>query len=334
MNSKIKQAVQLTVFLLIGIVLLYFAFRGIDLNELMVHLKQADFKWVALSLVFAVLGLVFRAIRWRMLMEPIDAHPKLLNILHAINVGYLANFVFPRIGEITRCGILNRTDGLPVDKAFGTVIVERLFDVLMVFVMLALMLLFNFQLISDFLVNYIFEPLARNLPGTSSALWVAGVAVGVVIAVYLLFKLFRRQLAGSAVWQKVKGWLKGILDGIQSVRRMKRFGLFWVLNVLVFAMYFMQTYMMFFAFESTSSLGLSDALFVLVITTMAMIVPVQGGIGAYHGTVSIGLTVFGLTRMEGMVYATMSHTTTSLLFIVLGTVSLIFVFAKYKAGGK
>ncbi|MDR0814952.1 MAG: flippase-like domain-containing protein [Bacteroidales bacterium] len=328
MNPKIKKALQLTVFLLIGVMLLYFAFRGIDLNELMMHLREADFTWVALSLVFAVLGLVFRAIRWKMLMEPIDAHPKVINILHAINVGYLANFVFPRIGEITRCGILNRTDNLPVDKAFGTVIVERLFDVLMVFVMLALMLILNFKLISGFLVEYIFEPVSRKLPETSSTLWVAGGIAGVVILFYLLFRVFRKQLAGSAVWQKVKGWLKGILDGIQSVRRIKHFGLFFTLNVLVFAMYFMQTYLMFFAFESTSSLGLSDALFVLVITTLAMIVPVQGGIGAYHGTVSIGLTVFGLTRMEGMVYATMSHTTTSLLFILLGTISLIFVFAK------
>ncbi|MDR3095153.1 MAG: flippase-like domain-containing protein [Bacteroidales bacterium] len=328
MHPKIKQALQLIVFLFIGVALLYFAFRGIDLNELMVHLKKADFTWVALALVFGVLGLVVRAARWKMLMEPIDAHPKLINILHAINVGYLANFVFPRIGEITRCGILNRTDHLPVDKAFGTVIVERLFDVLMVFGLLALMLALNFNLISGFLVTYIFEPISRNLPETAGALWVAGGIVGVATVLYLLFRMFRKQLAGSAVWLKIKGWLKGILNGIQSVRRMKRFGLFLALNVLLFACYFMQTYFMFFAFESTSSLGLLDGLFVLVITTLAMIVPVQGGIGAYHGTVSIGLTLFGLTRMDGMVYATMSHTTTSLLFILLGAISLIFVFAK------
>jgi len=143
-NPKLVKVLQFVFFLSVGLVLLYFAFRGIDMKELMQEIKQADYRWVSLSLLFAVLALVFRALRWRLLIEPLDEYPKITNIFHAINVGYLANFVFPRIGEITRCGILNRTDRIPVGRLFGTVIVERVFDLLMAALMLCLILLLRF----------------------------------------------------------------------------------------------------------------------------------------------------------------------------------------------
>jgi len=124
--------------------------------------------------------------------------------------------------------------------------------------------------------------------------------------------------------------MRSIIKGIQSARQVRNFGWFLMLNFLVFGTYFLQTYVMFFALGSTSTLGLVDALFVLVISSLALIIPVQGGIGAYHWIISMGLTIFGLTREEGMVFATISHSVTSLLFILLGAVALIWVFYKTK----
>ncbi|MDR1667090.1 MAG: flippase-like domain-containing protein [Bacteroidales bacterium] len=330
MSGQLKKILRFILFFLTGAGLLWLAFRGLDLKELMVQMKKADFGWVAAGLVCAFLALFFRAYRWRMLMKPIDASPAVSNILHAINVGYLANFVFPRIGEITRCGILNRTDGLPVDKAFGTVIVERLFDLLMVVLMLILILLLKFRMVADFLADHVFIPFAGRMSSVSVLLWMVAVPVLSLIIGFLAFRIFRQQLTQIQAFRKIKGWLAGIADGIKSVRKMKHFSLFVVLNIMVFGMYFLQTYLLFFAFEATSSLGAADALFVLVVSTLALIIPVQGGIGAFHGSVSLALTVFGMTRFDGMVYATMSHTTTSLLLIFLGAVSLIFVFVNHK----
>ena len=326
MNPKLVKALQFVFFLFIGLVLLYFAFRGIDLNNLMLEIRNADYRWVALSLLFSVLALLCRAFRWRLLIEPLDEYPKISNIFHAINVGYLANFVFPRIGEITRCGILNRTDHIPVGGLFGTVIVERAFDLLMTALLLCLILLLRFGEVGAFIAENIMQPLMNRVPGMTHIGWLIAAVVIVVLVFFVLYRLFRQQLSKINALRKIKDLIRGVVKGIQSAYRIRNFGLFVALNFLVFGMYFLQTYMMFFALKSTSSLGLTDALFILVLSALSFIVPVQGGFGAYHWIISMGLTIFGLTREEGMVYATISHSVTSGLFILLGVLSLVFVF--------
>ncbi len=327
MNQKFVKSLQFTFFLLVGIVLLYFAFRGIDLNDLLLQIRQADYRWVALSIVFAFLALVFRSLRWRLLIEPLDAHPKLSHILHAINIGYLANFVFPRIGEITRCGVLNRTDKIPVDRLFGTVIVERIFDLLIAILMLCLIMLLRFDVVGDFLMQNIILPVADKIPGITDVKWIIGIILLVLLAFILFYKIFRSQLSKISALRKIKDLVKGIINGVKSVSKIRNLWWFILLNILIFGMYFLQTYVLFFALKSTSSLGLADALFILVLSTLSFVIPVQGGIGAYHWVVSMGLTIFGLTREEGMVYATISHSVTSLLLILLGAISMIFVFS-------
>ena len=326
MKQKFLKMLQFVFFLTTGLVLLYYAFRGIDLNELMSQIKHADYRWVVFSLVFSALALVFRTFRWKLLIDPLDEHPKRINIFHAINIGYLANFVFPRIGEITRCGILNRTDHVPAGSLFGTVIVERIFDILMVVLTLCLILLCRFHMVANFIMEHVIQPLMSNFQGMIGL----GRSLAIIALVMLIFlfclRIFRKQLSKITFLQKLKNLVRGVLTGIQSARRMRSFWLFIFLSFIVFVMYFMQTYVMFFALESTSSLGLVEALFILAISSLAMIVPVQGGIGAYHWLISMGLTIFGLTREEGMVYATITHSVTSILFILLGAVSLFFVF--------
>lgn len=326
MNPKLFKALQFVFFLLVGLVLLFFAFRGIDLDELMLQIVQADYRWAAASVLFAIFALVFRTLRWQLLIEPLDEHPKRINIFRAINVGYLANFVFPRIGEITRCGILNRTDRISVTKLFGTVIVERAFDLLMSALMLILILLLRFDVVGNFIMDDILRPAMNRIPGMARLEWIIGIFILLIIAFYVFYRIFKAQLSKISALRKIKDLMRGVVKGILSAYRIRNFGWFIVLNFLIFGMYFMQTYVMFFAFESTSSLGIGDALFVLVLSALAIIIPVQGGIGAYHWIVSMGLTIFGLTREEGMVYAAVTHSVTSITLILMGAISLFFVF--------
>jgi len=267
-----------------------------------------------------------------MLIEPLDEHPKNINIFHAINVGYLANFVFPRIGEITRCGILNRTDRISVSKLFGTVIVERAFDLLMSVLMLVLILLLRFDVVGNFIVNDIFRPAMNRMPGVARLEWIVGIFVLLMVAFFIFYKLFKKQLSKISALRKLRDLMRGVFKGIASAYRIRNFPWFIALNFLIFVMYFMQTYVMFFALESTSNLGIGDGLFVLVLSALAIIIPVQGGIGAYHYIVSLGLTIFGLTKEEGMAYATITHGVTSVTLILLGAVSLLIVLygKKYK----
>jgi uncharacterized protein (TIRG00374 family) len=327
-KAKIVNFFQFLFFFAIGSVLLYLAFRGIDLNKLIATLRHADYEWVVLSLVFAFLALLFRAYRWQLLLGAINKHPHISRILLAVNVGYLANFAFPRIGEITRCGMLHRTDKLPVDKVFGTVVAERMCDMLMILLLLALLLALKFETTGGFMMHNVIHPIKRMIPETAGILWGIMVLLLVAAAFFLLWYIFRTQLSKITALRKMKEWLTGMTQGMKSVLKLNHFGLFLLLNLLVYGMYFMQTYLMFFALPHSASLGIADALFILVVSSLSFVVPVQGGIGAYHVMVSLGLTVFGLSREEGMAYATISHSATSLLFILLGALSLLILYTR------
>ena len=329
MKSKIFKGLQFIFFLLLGGGLLYFAFRGIDLNDMILEIRNANYSWVALSLFFATLALVFRTIRWRLLIEPLGEFPKRANIFYAINIGYLANFVFPRIGEIVRCGILKRTDNTPVDRLFGTVITERVFDLLMSIALLCIMLILRFEVVSSFIVENIVKKIFEKILLTNIFLMIT-VFTAIALLLVVLYKIYGKKNAATNAFQKIKNLFWGIIEGVKSIKHIRNFKLFIILSVLVFVMYLLQTYVLFFALESSSSLGIGDALFVLVISAFALILPVQGGIGAYHWIVSLGLTLLGLTREEGLVYATISHSASFLLFIVLGIISLLFVWQRNK----
>jgi uncharacterized protein (TIRG00374 family) len=330
MNRKVSGTLQFLFFLSTGIVLLYFAFRNIDPDNLLQHLRQARYGWVALSILCACMALVFRAFRWQLLIGPLGSRPKFSNILHAINVGYLTNFALPRIGEVTRCGVLNRTDKIPADRLFGTVIVERTFDLSVTFLMLCLILLIRFDVVSNFLTENIFIPMSEKMPGVISVRRLVPVAILIIVSFYFLYRIFKKQLAKIDALRKIRDVVKGIFNGIKSVSKIEHLVWFILLNLLVFGMYFLQTWLMFFSLDSTSFLSPVDALFILAVSSLSFIIPVQGGIGAYHWAVSLGLTVFGLTREEGMAYATLSHSTTTLLLVLLGTVSLVTVICRTK----
>ena len=138
LKKKILKILYHLVFLALGILLLYFAFRGINLNELLIGLKSANYSWVFLSLIFAFLGFLIRAYRWNLLIEPLGYNPSLRNTFYAVAIGYLANFALPRLGEITRCGTLNKTENTPFDALLGTVFVERVIDVISLFLLILL----------------------------------------------------------------------------------------------------------------------------------------------------------------------------------------------------
>jgi uncharacterized protein (TIRG00374 family) len=241
----------------------------------MLQIRQADYRWVALSLLFAILALVFRSLRWRLLIEPLGERPPVTHIFHAINVGYIANFVFPRIGEITRCGALNRTDHVPVDKLFGTVIVERIFDLLMAFFLLCLILLMRFSVVGGFIREYILQPAVNMMSGVFGMGWILIITVLIILAFFVLFRIFRTQLSKIRALRKIKDLIGGVGKGIQSVRRIRNLGWFVATNFLIFGMYLMQVWTMFFALGSTSSLTFGDALFTLVLSAFSFVIPVQ-----------------------------------------------------------
>ena len=337
MRNFIFKTLKFLGFLSVGIILMYFAFKGISFEIIIRDLKSVNYWWVLLSLFLAFLAHLARAYRWNIIIEPLNYKPRFSSTFYSLMVGYLANFAFPRIGEITRCATLAKKEKIPVDKLIGTVIVERTVDLLTLFILLILLLLLRFDTFGSFLGNNVFLPLSEKISNTLGFSWLIwlGFAVAVILFIALYF-VFREQLAQIAMVNKVKNMVKGVLTGLKTVYLMKRRWEFVFYSLLIWSLYLIMTWVVVFSLPSTSGLKLIDGLFILVIGSLGMAAPVQGGIGAFHWIVSRGLaSVYSFISIEaGLVYATISHESQAIFAILLGTMSMMLLVSKKKIPGK
>ena len=335
MKKTLFKILRFLVFLSIGLGLLYLAFRGVDFNELWNKFRNARYAFILLYLFFGFISLLSRAWRWNLLIEPVSHRPGFLNSFYSLNIGYMANYAFPRIGEITRCGTLSKAEKIPVDKLLGTVIVERITDLFMVFVLLLVLIVGRFDFFGTFLRNNIFLPLVAKLNDTVGGTWILLVFIlGLPLLLVLLYFLFRSSLSKIGLIQRLKSFVKGIVEGLKSIYTMKRRWGFLLHSIIIWGSYWLMTYAALFALPSTAELKLIDALFLLVVGSFGFIAPVQGGLGAYHYIVALGLTLYAVPRAEGLTYATLTHGSQMIMLIVLGLASLMLMFAVQKKARK
>jgi glycosyltransferase 2 family protein len=326
LKKNFKKIFNYLLFFGLAILLLYLAFRKVDMDVLMNGFKHANYFWVTLSLIVATFANFFRALRWKLLMEPLGIAPPIKNVFGAVLIGYLANFAFPRLGEITKCGTLKKTDNAPFESLIGTVLVERAADLAMLLLCVVLVFIIRLDVFGEFLFNKIFKPLFSNASGFSfnSLILIALF----IIFIYLLLHLIRRNVFGHKVKARVKSMYYGIVDGLKSVVRMKNRGLFIFYSFLIWGSYLLMTWLLLFSTQPTSGLSIIDGLFVMVVGSFGMVVPVQGGFGAFHYITALGLSVFGISQADGLVFATIGHESQSLLLITLGAISMAVLFLK------
>ena len=306
--------------------LLYFAFRGVSVEELLSSLRMADFKWVAFSLSFALIGYISRAYRWKLLIKPLNYDPPLKNVFYALMIGYTANFAFPRIGEISRCGSLQKSDKIPLDSLLGTVIIERAIDLLVLVFALLVVFFSKLGFFGAFFRNHIFEPLLNRIVPffqLSAINWIIFISSGTAL-IFLIWYL-NHKFSGNPVISKVKELVRGVIVGLKTIVKMKDRWTFIFHTLLIWMMYFLMTYMLVFALPATSHLSPLDGLFLLVIGGIGMSAPVQGGIGAFHWIITLGLSLYGVSRANGVAYATLSHESQSIFAILLGALSFILL---------
>lgn len=310
-------------------VLLYLAFRGVDFQILANQFKHAKYAWVLLSLCFSLGGFIIRALRWRLLIEPLGHTPGKVNTFYAVMIGYLANFAFPRIGELTKCGTLHKTEKIPLDSLIGTVIVERSIDVISMILLIFIIFFTKIHFFGNFLKNQIFNPaldgVARYLD-LYTVIWIT-----ILVILFLLvavFIIFRKKLLSQPPVQKIVSIMKGVGSGLKTGFTMKRRGLFIFYTLLLWGFYFLMTWVVVYALPATAQLKPIDGLFILVIGSIGIAVPVQGGIGAFHWIVSSGLTLYNIPKEDGLAFATLSHESQALFIIILGSISLIMLAIK------
>ena len=324
MKTNLLRLIKFAIFLTIGIVLLYYSFKGVDFNSFIDVLRHANYYWVALSLLFMWASVFFRVFRWNLLIETIDSKPTMWASYHALMVGYFANYAFPRMGEVTRCAMLFKTNKIPVDKLIGTVIIERFIDLLTLFGLAFFVFFIRIDTFGAFFSEKIFTPLFLKF-NVSNSLYLIILVIVLIISIIVIW-LMRDKIKHLSLVTRSKAFMQGIGKGLKSLRLVKKRNEFLLHTICIWLCYWIMTWLLMLALPATAHLTLVDALFVLVIGSLGMSVPVQGGIGAYHAIISLGLLLFGISREEGLSYAIVSHESQMIGIILLGCVSLIRIY--------
>ncbi len=310
--------------------LLWLAFRGQDLQKILLDLQNANYFWVIASVMVSIVAHYIRGLRWKMLIKPLGHEPSNANTYHAVMVGYLANLAVPRMGEISRCGVLNRTNKIPLNSLIGTVIIERIIDVLFLLSILVFSILLEYNRIFDFIKINILIPMFDKFSSSSILIYVFIGMLVIAIAVVYIIKAYHEKLLKIKLYNKVFEILIGFKEGILSVLKMEKKGLFILYSVTIWFLYILSTYLCYFAIESTAGLSFTSAIFVMAVGGIGMSAPVQGGIGAYEATVQLGLLVYGIAAVNGLAYATLNHSSQILSILIFGSISLLYIFLKFR----
>jgi len=312
----------------IGVALLYLAFKGKDLGKMLEDIKKANYFWVMISLIVSIFAYISRAMRWNMLVTTLGYKPKLRNTYWALLFGYFANLAIPRLGEVSRCGALSRKEKIPFNELLGTVVIERVIDVLMLLVSLILVGILEFSVLKSFAAKalslHLYPSHSSFLLLVNSWKFIAIMILPLMLLVFLHFYFRWHEKKNSATLKKIENLILGIVKGFQTILKMKDSWKFIAHTLFIWTMYFIMTYSCFFAIPATSGLGLKAGFFTLAIGGIGMTIPVQGGFGTYHLIVSQGLTLFGVPLTDGLVYATIVHTSQTLLVLLMGAFSVIY----------
>jgi len=330
LKKGIKQTIQFLIFLAAGIFLLWIAFRNVEFDRLLQGLKNADYKWVVLSLVFASLAYLSRARRWVILVHPLGYKPSFSSTFYALMTGYMANLALPRIGEITRCVALGKKEKIPVDQLIGTVVIERTVDLVALLSILAGLIIARGEQVNQFLKVSIFIPLKEKVFSAFGAAWVLWVLLAAIflISTFLLVR-YRKQLRKNKLFAKFFDLARGIINGLKTITSLNHKWEFIFHTIFIWINYTLMTWVVVFAIDPTSHLTLGDGVFLLVIGGLAMSAPVQSGLGAFHYIISRGLAfVEGVKIEDGLVYAFLTHESQMLFVIIVGAISFFMIFRK------
>lgn len=334
MKKSLKQTARTVVFLALAILMLWVSFKDINFTDLWVILKKAQYLWLFPAIIISLLGFLIRAKRWTLLMEPMGYKPRLINTYHAVASGYFANLIVPRLGEISKCAALGRKEKIPFDRLVGTMLAERTVDVLTTLAILGVTLITGLTSAGSFLSENVFDQTGKN-PSASveSMILILAVIAAAAIILLILYFVLRKKLHDRPFFRRIYAFGDGIFHGLKAIARMKKKWEFIMLTVLLWIAYLFMSFFPLLCLKSTSELGITGALFVLVVGSFGMAAPVQSGLGAYHWIVSRGLLVaYAIPLEEGLAYATLSHESQIVMIAVAGAISIFALFGV--KGGK
>lgn len=337
--KKLLNVLKYILFYGIGVALLWLALRGLSWREIISGLKNANYFFVLLALAISLLSHYFRAMRWNLLIEPLDHKVSGKNSFIAVLFGYMVNFALPRMGEISRCVILNRSDKIPLNKLIGTVLIERVFDMFILLVLLVLTFFLEFRRLKDFLYEYLYFPLQNNFNDLSLVFWLSVMGILIILLALLILsvRFIRRNSGSSKFIGKIHEMLSGFYSGIKTIIHMEKKWRFIIFTTCIWACYFLMTYLMFFSIPMTSTLGLGAALSALTIGSIGMVIPSPGGMGSWHYAVVLTLGFYKPLSMPAAdwykaskLYTLITHESQMIFLILAGAIAYLIFMANQK----
>lgn len=318
-----KKFLRYLIFAAIAGFFIYLAFRDTKFDDLWANIQKANFFWVGAAWVAGVLSVVSRAIRYTYIVEPLGYSCNKTNSYHAAMIGYMVNFAIPRGGEISRAASISRSEKIPLPTVIGSIVAERVVDL----VFMGLVFLMALVLQKDIILDQFSASDANSSASSSNVKWIvlAVLGIGFFVSFYFL-----KKLKHIAIFNKIYNLLMGFAEGIKAVFRLKKPWHFLLHSLFIWLMYFLMVYCIFFALPQTAHLGFSAGLSVLVMSTVAVVLPAPGGIGTFHFFVSKVLLIYGIAIDDGLAYATIAHASQMIMFVVLGVVSFVLMLAIQK----
>lgn len=326
MRKIVFSTVKYLSFLAIGLLIFWLLYRKIEWVEVKEALKELKYFFIFLSLLFGLLSQYSRAVRWRMLIKPLGYNPGIRNTFLSVLVLYFVNLILPRAGEVARCTVLSRTDDIPFTKLVGTVFIERLADVMMLLVLAAIIVPMNISVIFQlFEKNPEFTQKLNNLLSVKNLVILGFAAILLIMLSIVLFK----RLKSSRIKDKLMDLKNQFVEGIKSIAHMKNKWAFIGHTAFIFFMWLIMLYVVFLAYEPTEHLTLRIGMVTFLMGGLAMLAPVQGGIGPWHFMVVETLILYGIPEKEGLIFAAVAHTSTNLVYVLWGGIALLFLILMY-----
>jgi glycosyltransferase 2 family protein len=327
LRSNLLTLVKFVIFLGLGILIIWLSVRNltiIERDEIIHSFRIANYNWVFLAVFLGIISHILRSLRWMLLLEPMGYKPSFKNTFYAVMVGYFANMAFPRLGEVTRCGVLAKYEKIPFNKSFGTVITERALDMIIFFLLFLLMIFTQIGTLHDYLDKHVYPGLQGKFIHPFSNPVIVGSIAGFIVFVVLLFLLLRKKIVNSKTWHKVISLLLGFWEGFKSLSQIRKPVLFVFYSLAIWFLYFLMVYVCFFCFTSTSSLSPGAGLSSLVLGSIGIMIT-PGGIGLYPAIVQETLLLYGLTRTTGLALGWIAWTAQTAMILLVGSLSLILL---------
>lgn len=314
MNNQLKKILKTILPIALGVFLVWYWYNSTspsDREQILFYIKKADLFWVGISIVLGILGHISRAIRWNYLLEPLGYRPKLSNNVLIILMSYFANLIPPRAGELLRATAIASYEDVPFEKGFGTIVTERVVDVIMLLLIIAI----TFFLHNNIILSYLQE---IGLP-ISKIFWLLGFGFLGLVLFILFIKKSKHPIA-----IKIKGFISGLMEGVLSIFKMKHKWLFILHTIFIWGCYIGMLWVIKFTVPETMALSLGQLMVAFVAGALAMMFT-NGGIGLYPIAVSQALAIFGISKVSGDAFGWIMWISQTLMIVVFGAISFLIL---------